>query len=285
MSRIAIMQGRLVPPEADRFQAFPRQQWRNEFGLAAEACLDAIEWIYDQFGEDVNPLATDEGVREMKALQREHGVGVVSVCADYFMDRPMVRANGGELAKIVERLEWLVTRCRVAGIERIVLPFVDQSRIENEHEAARVADIVSVVLPKAEENSVELHLETSLAPGPFKALIDRLPHPWLNVNYDSGNSASLGYDPIEEFTAYGSRIGSVHVKDRLRGGSTVPLGTGDTDLKAVFNQLDKIGYRGDYVLQVARSEPNHEVDWAKQNRAYVLEHLRKISTTYSGGLQ
>ena len=62
MSRVAIMQGRLVPPEAGRFQSFPRDRWRDEFAFAAQAGLDAIEWIYDQYGEDVNPLTTSDGI-------------------------------------------------------------------------------------------------------------------------------------------------------------------------------------------------------------------------------
>lgn len=277
MPRISIMQGRLVPPEAGRFQSFPKQQWRSEFAHASEAHLDGIEWIYDQFGEDVNPLASDDGVQELKLLCQESRVAVVSACADYFMDRPIVRANDRELVEIVDRLVWLLRRCRAAGIERVVVPFVDQSRIDNEDDATRAVSVLDAILPDAEQNSLEVHLETSLAPAAFAALLDRLPSPWLKVNYDSGNSSSLGYDPREEFAAYGQRIGSVHVKDRIRGGGTVPLGTGDADLQAVFEELDKTGYRGDYVLQVARSQAGDEVNWARHNRKYVQELLNHVS--------
>src|SRR5437762_7722421 len=101
MPRIGIMQGRLVPPEAGRFQCFPRGQWREEFPLAAAAGLDSIEWIYDQFGEDVNPLTSDAGTLEMKSLGDQHGVNVLSMCADYFMERPLVTANADELSQAV----------------------------------------------------------------------------------------------------------------------------------------------------------------------------------------
>ena len=66
----------------------------------------------------------------------------------------------------------------------------------------------------------------------------------LKVNYDSGNSSSLGYHPRDEFAAYGCRVGSVHIKDRVRGGGTVPLGTGNADFPALFAALKKIAYRG-----------------------------------------
>src|SRR5580700_6358344 len=97
MPYLAVMQGRLVPPEAGRFQSFPRNRWRDEFPLAAQAGLDAIEWIYDQYGEDVNPLDTNSGIDEVRAHSQKYGVAVVSVCADYFMDRPMLRASDRDL--------------------------------------------------------------------------------------------------------------------------------------------------------------------------------------------
>ena len=133
-------------------------------------------------------------------------------------------------------------------------------------------NVLNAALPAAQENGIELHLETSLAPNDFARLLDRLPPTLIKANYDSGNSSSLGYIPQEEFAAYGIRIGSVHIKDRVRGGGTVPLGTGDADLPSVFAELKKIDYKGDITLQVARSEPGHEVQWARSNREFVTRY-------------
>jgi len=88
----------------------------------------------------------------------------------------------------------------------------------------QVVAALEQVVPTMEETGVELHLETSLSPSEFSRLLARLPSPLIKVNYDSGNSASLGYDPTEEFAAYGARLGSIHIKDRVLGGGTVPLG-------------------------------------------------------------
>src|SRR5512140_2147286 len=99
MTYIGIMEGRLFPPEAGRFQSFPRQHWADEFELAAKAGLDCIEWIYDLYGADVNPLATNAGIERMKSLSEQHGVKVLSVCADYFMDKPLVRASSTEMTE------------------------------------------------------------------------------------------------------------------------------------------------------------------------------------------
>src|SRR5215475_11817806 len=131
MARIAIMQGRLIPPEDGRFQSFPRERWRQEFAFAKAAGLDAIEWIYDLYGADANPMATKEGIAEMRRYEQESGIEVVSCCADYFMDRPFVEADHAEFADLADHLHWLLERCQATGITRLVLPFVDASRIES----------------------------------------------------------------------------------------------------------------------------------------------------------
>jgi len=278
MPRIAIMQGRLQPPQDGLFQCFPRDSWREEFPRAAAAGLDAIEWIYDLRGADVNPLATDPGIEEMQTLCRQHNIEVVSVCADYFMDRPFTTA-GAAFSELASHLVWLLNRCRLAGITRMVLPFVDASRIETQDQEALVVGMLRDVLPHADSAGVELHLETSLGPEAFATMLAKLPHPMLKANYDSGNSSALGYDVGSELAAYGPRIGSVHIKDRVRGGGTVPLGQGNANIPALLSGLAAISYNGDFVLQVARDMPGEEVSWAQQNRLYLVDRMDEAASS------
>lgn len=242
--------------------------------------MEFIEWIYDLYGRDVNPLATDDGVNQMKTLAGRNKVSVRSVCADYFMDKPLVRADVSEYRERMETLLWLLGRCRAVGITRMVLPFVDASSIETADDADRVVESLERALPVAEQEGIEMHLETSLPPERFAALLERVPHPLVKVNYDSGNSASLGFDTREELAAYGQRVGSVHIKDRIRGGGTVPLGQGDADFDALFACLKRVGYAGDYVLQVARDTPGDEIAWARSNRAYFEQRRRTAMEAY-----
>lgn len=263
--KLGIMQGRLVPPEPDRFQSFPRQRWREEFALAASAGLDAIEWIYDAYGEDVNPIATKGGAGEMRALSSAHGVAVKSVCADWFMDFPLLRVDGEEALRRWGRLRWLMETCTGLGIDRIVLPFVDVSAIRTANDRECLVSGVRGLAELLDRLNIEIHLETSLAPEPFASLLSEIGHPLVKVNYDSGNSASLGFNPVEEFAAYGDRVGSVHIKDRLVGGTTVPLGEGDADFNGLVSSLIAIDYQGDFILQVARGLDGDEVEWARGN--------------------
>ncbi|MGZ4971481.1 MAG: sugar phosphate isomerase/epimerase family protein [Limisphaerales bacterium] len=271
--RIGIMQGRLVPPIENRIQCFPRDRWADELPAAQQAGLETIEWIYDLYGADVNPITTDAGIERLKTLCKKHNVQILSLCADYFMDRPLLRATSAEVAERLQHLKWLIAQAQSLGVKRVVLPFVDASRIETEAEKVAVVAALNEVLPLAEKLGVELHLETALSPTDFAAFLARIPHPMVKVNYDSGNSSSLGYKPREEFAAYGDHIGSVHIKDRVLGGTTVPLGTGNADFKALVESLRAVKYSGDYILQVARGVPGNEVEWAKQNRAFWLKQL------------
>jgi hexulose-6-phosphate isomerase len=263
--KLGIMQGRLVPPEPERFQSFPRRRWRDEFALAAAAGLDTIEWIYDAYGEDVNPLGSDAGIEQMQALSTEHGVGVESVCADWFMDFPVVRIDEAEASLRWERLRWLMERCAKLGINRIVVPFVDASSIQTSTDKDQVVSGIRALSGPIDQLNVEIHLETSLAPEPFASLLSDIGHRRVKVNYDSGNSASLGYNPATELAQYGGSVGSVHIKDRRLHGGTVPLGEGDADFSGLFSALAAVDYRGDFILQVARDTEGEELEWARAN--------------------
>src|SRR5207302_8747667 len=128
-----------------------------------------------------NPLGTAAGIRHLRSLSREFGVSVRSVCADYFMDFPLLRAGATQRAERLDRLRWLLGQCQACGLSRVVLPFVDASRIDSDREQEEVIDGLQQVLPTAECCGVELHLETALAPAPFACLLERLPAAWGKV--------------------------------------------------------------------------------------------------------
>ena len=278
-----IMQGRLSPPEDGRFQSFPRSSWRDEIPRARAAGFDYIEWIHDAYGaaaddsgRGANPIFTPEGRAELAALKQQHGVATPALCGDWFMDCPLIRCSPEERAQREQHLHALLPIARAIGAHRMVLPFVDNSRISTEAEKSEVLAILERALPVAEANGVELHLEADFNPADFAAFLARLPHPFLKVNWDAGNSSGLGYIAHQEFAAYGDRLGSVHIKDRYRkpegGIETRPLGTGSADFDDVFASLRKLGYTGGITLQVARGTPGDEVNFLRGQLAFVQRY-------------
>src|SRR5207248_2743407 len=117
------------------------------------------------------------------------------------------RASSEERQVRLRRLFWLISRCEQIGINRVVLPFVDNSAILTQAEKEDVIPMVAEALAFAASSGVEIHLETSLAPREFASVLGKLSNSNLFVNYDTGNSASLRYNVREELSAYGDRIG------------------------------------------------------------------------------
>ncbi len=260
------MQGRLSPPGPGRFQAFPRTSWREEFARAREAGFSYIEWIHDDYDAGANPIFSEEGREEMNRLKREHGIETPALCGDWIMEFPLIRCTEEERREREEHLRQIIGIARQMGAQRIVLPFVDNSRMTTEEDKETVLAVLERAIPVAEEHGVELHLEADLNPGAFRAFLAKA-HPRVRVNWDSGNSSGLGYVASEEFAAYGERIGSIHIKDRFRkpdgGVETRPLGAGSADFHDVFRAIRSIGYQGGLTLQVARGVAGDEVHFLR----------------------
>lgn len=272
---IGIMQGRLLPPFEGRFQAFPAHRWDEEFALARDVGLQCIEWIYEVPHEADNPLGTDEGLAKIHALTASTGVAVRSICADYYMERKLV-TDGRVCADAVAHLKWLIVRASRLGAAHIVLPFVDQSSLNGELDQRALHTALSELVPVAGHHAVELHLETDLPPAAFVDLLGTIDHRCVRANYDTGNSAALGYDPAVELTALRPWLGSVHIKDRVRGGGTVALGTGDTDFRTCLKQLTTAGYARPYILQAARDTVGDETAWCRQNRQFLEARFHDV---------
>ena len=267
------MQGRLSPPLNGKIQAFPWDTWEAEFALAGDIGFDEIEFIFESERHDTNPLFTKDGLKKIESLSRETGVRVNYVCADYFMELPFIRVSEKIRNKRIDILKKLIEQCAQIGIKGIESPFVDNSRIETEAEIQVVVNCLLECLPVAETYNIKIGLETALNPDDFRRLLERIDHPLIEANYDIGNSASLGYDTEEELLKLGKWIHNVHVKDRILGGGTVPLGEGDANFDLFFKTLNKISYKGSFILQAARGAD--DVKTAKEHLLFVKSYIHK----------
>jgi L-ribulose-5-phosphate 3-epimerase len=273
---IGIMQGRLSPPVGGRIQSFPVDSWREEFGRAREAGLDCIEWVYEVETEADNPLTSAAGRKEIQDLARQSGVAVWSICADFYIQERLVGVDGAPRRAPAEHLCLLLQRAASLGVRYLVLPFVDNSSLQSKVEQEGLLQVLRSLLPWTQEAGVELHLETDLKPTPLVQLLKKISHPLIRANYDIGNSASLGHDPVEELTLLSPWLGSVHVKDRLLGGGTVPLGTGAADFANCFRLLGQNHFRGPFILQAAREEGLSEIELAIRNRRFVETQVAAV---------
>lgn len=253
------MQGRLSPLVGGAIQAFPVDHWRQEFSAAAGVGLGLMEWTLDHHGLAANPLMTPEGRAEIKELGERHGVVVPSVTGDCFMQAPFWKATGPVGDGREQEFRNVLAACESLGVEALVVPLVDDGAVCSPAEESRLLGGLLEVADDRAGAGPRILFESDLPPAGLAGFIERLDPEVFGINYDIGNSASLGFDPVEELSAYGHRIGNVHVKDRVRGGSTVPLGDGDADFESVFRSLGASGYEGNYVLQTARAADGDHV--------------------------
>ncbi|MBI5329720.1 MAG: sugar phosphate isomerase/epimerase [Betaproteobacteria bacterium] len=251
--KIGFMQGRLSPLVNGRIQAFPWDDWRAEFPAAAKIGLNRMEWTLDQERLYENPLMTPSGQEEIRGLCRQHGFAIPSLTGDCFMQAPFWKANGQACADLQRDFLAIGRACAQAGIRMMVVPLVDNGRLDTPEQEDLLVSFLLEQRPFLTQHGLEVIFESDYSPAELARFIARLPADWFGINYDIGNSAALGFDPAEEFAAYGERIVNVHVKDRLLGGTTVPLGTGNADFDTVFSALAKAGYAGNYIMQTARA--------------------------------
>ena len=271
-NEIGIMQGRLSPRIDGKIQAYPASTWQKEFEIAQEIGYSAIEWIVEKPVE-TNALMTDSGKAEIKKMIASTGVRIDYVCADIFMQQPLVRMTKDTKSQNKEYLSAILKNAKEVGAIGVEIPFVDNSSIKSENEKLEFIDVMQDAFKLAKDLDLKLSLETDLPPIEFQELLENIDLDHVQANYDIGNSASLGFDPREELEAYGLKILNVHVKDRKLGSSTVPLGTGNANINFVLQKLQEIGYRGGLTMQAARGE--NDVETAKEQLKYVRTLLNK----------
>jgi hexulose-6-phosphate isomerase len=253
--RIGFMQGRFSPEINGKIQAFPWPYWEEEFQLAAQHGFGIMEWTLDHERLFENPLMTEKGKKAIKTLSDRFGLRVPSVTGDFFMQAPFFKVTGERQKQFFGELVHVIEACAELNISTLVIPLVDASRVESDEQSNVLISQMNSLDGLLSKSGVRVLFESDLSPIDLAKFIGHFPADTYGINYDIGNSASLGFSSATEISSYGNSIGNVHVKDRLLAGTTVPLGEGAADLPGTLSLLEKSGYTGNYILQTARS-PN-----------------------------
>jgi L-ribulose-5-phosphate 3-epimerase len=256
---LGVMQGRLLPKYEGRYQAHPKGYWQDEFKIAKNLGLDCIEFILDFNDFNDNPLMHKEGVDEILSISNFHGVSVKSICADYFMEAPLHHYDEVEVEKSIKVLEQLIESSSLLGVKDIVIPCVDNSSLVGSHNANRFIENISGQIKNIEKRNINIALETDLPPRDFVNLLENINSNNVTINYDIGNSASLGFDPVEELECYGDRITDIHIKDRTLNGGPVVLGSGNANFDIFFEKLIGLDYNGIFIMQAYRDDNGVEI--------------------------
>jgi len=123
---------------------------------------------------------------------------------------------------------------------------------------------------------LEIHFETSMSPNDELDFISKLDNSQTKICFDMGNSASLGFDCTEVLNKIHPFLGSVHIKDRLINGGTVPLGEGSVDFVTIFTILNKIKFSGPISFQAYRDKNSNNITLLKNYLMFINNIIGRL---------
>ena len=266
------MQGRLSPMSNNQIQSFPYEYWEKEFKIASENNFHLIEWIIDQYD---NPIFNEIQIPKIKKLMSKYNIKINSLCCDFFMNNLLFRISKNEQRKNILFFKTLIKNSHDLGIKILEIPLVDSSSIKNEDEENELIKNLKEVIKDAKDFGILIGLETDYSPQKILKLLKKIDNDNIVLNYDTGNSASLGFNPKEELTLLGKYIKNIHIKDRKLNGSTVPFGEGDTNFNLFFSTLRDIDYKGDFIIQGARIDNESPDITCRKYRDFVMKYIER----------
>jgi hexulose-6-phosphate isomerase len=251
---IGIMQGRLSPPVAGRLQAFPWADWASEFEAARVIGFDAIEWLYDEPRHDENPIASPAGRQLIRRAMHASGVAVPSLCAHAFIHGQLsdrdAHVRQAARVRLVELLQWSAA----VGIGVVVLPLAEDASLSTGAAREAAMPVLADAARAAARAGIRIALELDLEADAVAPVLDRLDPECVGICYDIGNATASGRVPAVEIRRMAPRLIEVHVKDRPRGGSNVPLGSGAVDFDRTAAALREVAFDGPVTLETPHGD-------------------------------
>ena len=275
--KIGFMQGRLSDLVDGKIQAFPWDEWINEFDLANSINLRLMEWTLDYERIHENPLMTKMGQDLICSLCKKYQIKIRSLTGDCFMQEPFWKNEGSLQESLKVDFFKVCDACNKIGINIIVIPLVDNGSIDNKFQEDELVTFLLGNIEYFKDRSIKIAFESDQSPVKLLKFINQFPKSIFGINYDTGNSASLGFNPIEEIDTYGSRILNVHIKDRKFGGPSVPLFDGDANFADIFSKLNLEKYSGNYIFQTARAKDGKHLDLLQNNFKVISNMILKYN--------
>ena len=261
------MQGRLSKSLTGKIQEFPVSTWEKEFELTNKLGLRAIEWTLDYTNFKLNPLFNLKEQPKIRNLQDQFSIKIPSITLDCFVEAPFYKRNEiTGLTSDTNDLLWIAENLQNVEVEILVLPIVAESGVFNKNYLSNLIKCLNAIEKDLARTKKKIAIECEFDINSIAALLSELNPDYFGINFDMGNSASLGHNPEEELTVCRGRILNIHIKDRLLAGHTVKLGSGAVNFQKIAQLLNDQGYAGNMILQAAR---DFEKDETKLIASYI----------------
>jgi hexulose-6-phosphate isomerase len=260
-------------------KALPKDlNWPERLVLAKSCGFDFVEMSVDETDERLSRLAwSTEQRASLTAAMLETGVAIPSMCLSAHRRFPF----GSRDETVRERARDIMTQAirlaRDLGIRTIQLAGYDVYYEEHdERTQQRFAEGLRWAVGQAAAAQVMLAVEimdtafmNSITK--WKKWDEMLASPWFSVYPDIGNLSAWGNDVSAELALGIDRIAAIHLKDtypvtpdspgQFRD---VPFGDGCVDFPTVFSTLQKLNYRGAFLIEM----------WTEKAKEPVLEIIQ-----------
>lgn len=243
----------------------PQDDWRTRLTKTKAMGFDFMEISIDETDARLARLDwTREQQEELRRICYETGVPLQSMCLSAHRRFPFGSGDEKIRAQAYEVMEKAVDLCLTLGVRVIQLAGYDVYYEPSTPESVRLfREGMAWAAKLAAKKQVMLAME--IMDTPFMNSISKhmayegmLHSPWYKVYPDMGNISAWPENDVDfEFEQGIASIVAVHLKDTLAVTKEfpgkfkcVPFGTGCVDFPKRFAQLERLGYRGPYMIEM-----------------------------------
>ena len=267
----------------------PADSWETRLRKTKSLGFDFMEISIDETDARLERLYwSRERIEELRHTCFQVGVGFQSMCLSAHRRFPFGSADPTVRTKAFEIMEKAIDFAAAMGIRVIQLAGYDVYYEPSTPESVKLFREGMVwAAAKAAQKQVMLAMEimdTSFMNSISKhmAYEGMLHSPWYKVYPDLGNLSAWPENDVEFELEQGvSSIVAVHLKDTLAVTDTfagkfkcVPFGSGCVDFPRRFAQLERLGYRGPYMVEMWYAEGTDDCEEAAKAKVWLEGQYR-----------
>lgn len=273
IKKLSITQGRHLKIINKRIQLFPEKNWQNELKLFNVTKLKFIEWVVSRDNFNKNPISQINGHKIINKHLKKNKIKCRSVDLDFIVKENPLKLSKDKIKIFIKKIEIISTNSSKIGIKYLIFPFLENSSPNRKLKIDKLIFLFNEIRKKISKKIVIL-IETDLKPLILLNFIKKMKNK-IFINYDIGNSASKNYN-FEVEKKYFKFVKNIHLKDRVKNGSTIRFGHGNANFKELFNFLIKNKNNYNFTLQPARSKCNKDIKEIKLNIKYIEQLLLNL---------
>lgn len=267
--------------------------WQDRLSLAKACGFDFVEMSVDETDERLARLDWTKAQRlDLLRAIIETGITVPSMCLSGHRRFPFGSRDEQTRQKAYEIMEKALQLASDVGIRTIQLAGYDVYYEEQDAGTiARFEEGLQWAVERAASMQITLAVEimdtkfmSSITR--WKAWEEKIRSPWFTVYPDVGNLSAWNDDVAGELTLGIDKISAIHLKDTFKVTDTcagqfrdVPFGEGCVDFVHVFKTLEKLNYRGAFLIEMWTEKAEEPVAEIIEARRWIEAKMQEGGMT------